>query len=68
MKKQIWQDEIIEEIHRVRDAYASRFNYDIAAMVADAQERQHQSGRELVTLPPKRFEQPYATEEQPKAA
>lgn len=64
----MWNDEIVEEIHRVRETYASRFNYDIAAMVKDAQDRQCLSGHEVITLPPKRPGQPYITEEQPKAA
>jgi len=31
----VWKGEIIDEIHRLREEYAARFNYDIAAMVRD---------------------------------
>jgi len=64
----MWKDEIVEEIRQGREAYAAKFNYDIAAMVRDAQQRQQQSGRELVTLPPKRPEPLPDVEKQRKAA
>lgn len=56
----VWKDEIVDEIHRGREEYAARFNYDIAAMVRDIQQRQDQerlNGRVYVTLPPKRVEE-----------
>lgn len=31
---------ILEEIHRVRDKYAARFNYDLKAMYRDLKARQ----------------------------
>lgn len=31
---------IIEELHRIREAHAKRFNYDLDAIVADLQRRQ----------------------------
>jgi hypothetical protein len=27
----MWEDEIVEEIHHVREAYAKSFNYDLRA-------------------------------------
>jgi hypothetical protein len=38
-----WRDEIVEEVRAAREAYASRFHYDLDAMFADlkAKERQH---------------------------
>lgn len=67
----MWQDEIVEEIHRVRDAYAARFDYDLDAIFNDIRQRQEQerrNGTVYVSLPPKRPEQSYVQEEQPKAA
>ena len=29
----MWHDPIVDDIHRVREAYAAKFNHDIAAMV-----------------------------------
>lgn len=34
------KDPIVEEIHRFREEYAKRFNYDIDAMFADIQAKQ----------------------------
>ncbi|MBL8191409.1 MAG: hypothetical protein JNK38_25555 [Acidobacteria bacterium] len=33
-------DPIIEELHQVREQFAARFNYDVAAMVAYLREQQ----------------------------
>ncbi len=47
-------DEIVEEIHKIRQEYAKSFNYDLEAIFADLQKKQAESGREVVKLPPKR--------------
>lgn len=49
----MWQDEIIDEIHKFRAEHAKSFNYDLDAMFADWQKRQAESSREVVSLPPK---------------
>lgn len=46
----MWKDEIVEEIHRVREEYAKSFNYDLNAIFADLRKKQEESGREVVTL------------------
>ena len=38
----MWHDPIVDDIHRVREAYAAKFNHDIAAMVRDLQEKAKQ--------------------------
>lgn len=50
----MWQDEIVEEIHKIREAHAKAFNYDLRAMFADWQKKQNASGRKVVTLSPKK--------------
>jgi hypothetical protein len=50
----MWQDEILDEIHKIREEHAKSFNYDLDAMFADWQKRQAEGGREVVSLPPKR--------------
>jgi len=50
----MWQDEILEEIHRIREEHAKSFNYDLDAMFADWGKKQAESGRQVVSLPPKR--------------
>lgn len=46
----MWIDEIVEEIHQVREEYAKSFNYDLDAIFADLRKKQEESGREVVTL------------------
>ena len=46
----MWTDEIVEEIHRIREEYAKSFNYDLDAIFADLRKKQAESGREVVTL------------------
>jgi hypothetical protein len=33
-------DPIVEEVHRIRRAYAARFNFDLGAIARDVMERQ----------------------------
>lgn len=48
------QDEIVEEIHRIREEYSRSFNHDLKAIFADLQKQQAESGREVVSLSRKR--------------
>ena len=41
-------DPIVDEVRRVRDAYAARFNYDLDAMFQDIKERERKSGLRFV--------------------
>ena len=50
----MWKDEIVEEVRRIRDAQAAKFNYDIKAIVEDARKRQEASGRKTVSFPPRK--------------
>ena len=46
----MWEDEILEEIHKIREEHAKSFNYDMKAICADWRKKQAQSGRKLVNL------------------
>lgn len=46
----MWQDEVLNEIHKIREEHAKSFNYDLDAMFADWQKKQSESGREVVNL------------------
>jgi hypothetical protein len=46
----MYQDEIVEEIHRIREEYSQSFNHDLKAIFADLQKQQVESGREVVSL------------------
>ena len=43
------RDPIVEEIRRVPEELAKEFDYDLGAICRSAREREHQSGREVVT-------------------
>jgi len=49
----MWQDEILEEIHQIREEHAKSFNYNFKAIFADWQRKQATNGRQLVSLQPK---------------
>jgi len=46
----MWTDEIVEEIHRIREEYAKSFNHDLDAIFADLRKKEAESGREVVNL------------------
>ncbi len=46
----MWTDEIVEEIHRIREKYAKSFNYDLDAIFADLRKKEAESGRQVVNL------------------
>lgn len=48
------KDPIVEEVRRLREAYASKFDFDLDALVADLKAQEAKSARRLVTLPPRR--------------
>ena len=50
----MWQDEIVEEIHQIREAYAKSFNYDLEAIFEDLRKKEAESGRDVVSLSRKR--------------
>jgi len=45
-----WNDEIVEEVRRVRQENAEKFNFDISAICADIRRKQAESGRKVVSL------------------
>ncbi|MEC4983904.1 MAG: hypothetical protein SAJ37_00675 [Oscillatoria sp. PMC 1068.18] len=44
------KDEILAEIHRIREEHAKSFNYDIKAICEDLRRKQAASGRRVVSL------------------
>jgi len=43
-------DPIVDEVRRIRDAYAARFNYDLRAIFEDIKEQQKRSGLKFVSF------------------
>jgi hypothetical protein len=50
----IWKDEIVEEVHRIREEYAAKFDHDIDAIYADIRRQQDESDREFISFPPRK--------------
>jgi hypothetical protein len=46
------RDPIIEDLHKVREAYAERFGNDLRAISADARRKQGSRGHRVVPVPP----------------
>lgn len=51
----MWNDPIIEEIHKIREEHAAKFNYDLRAIVREYQEQQKRSGKAVVSFSEKNF-------------
>jgi hypothetical protein len=56
----VFSDPIVDEIKRIREQYAARFNYDLKAMVRDLQSRQRDGNRQVVRREPRRPQKPAA--------
>ncbi|MGI8494874.1 MAG: hypothetical protein ACR2L1_06130 [Pyrinomonadaceae bacterium] len=53
----MWKDEIVEEVRKVRDEYAAKFDYNLNAIYEDIKKQEKKSRRKIVNLPSKRVEQ-----------
>ena len=50
----MWHDPIVEEIHKIREALAAQFQYDVQALGKFFQAQQQAEHREVVTRAPRR--------------
>lgn len=50
----MWKDEIVEEVRKIRDAHAKKYNYDPDAIYEALKKAEKQSGREFVQPPDKK--------------
>jgi hypothetical protein len=48
-------DPIVEEVRRLREEHAARFNYGVDAIFEDLRKRQKEMDRPLVSLPARRL-------------
>lgn len=52
-------DPIVEELRKIREAHAARFNYDLRAICEDLRKQEQEAerqGQQFITLPPRRIE------------
>jgi hypothetical protein len=47
-------DDLVLEVRKVREAYAKQFGYDLRAIHRDLKKQEQASGRQIVSLPPRR--------------
>ena len=47
------KDPIVEEIRKLRELHAAKFNHDLGAICADLKEKEKDCGHRVVSLPPK---------------
>lgn len=49
----MWQDTIVEEVRKVRQEHAEKFNFDLKAIFADLKKQEAMSSRKIIKLTPK---------------
>jgi hypothetical protein len=49
--KKTWDDPIVAEVRRAREAHAAQFNYDLEAIFRDIKAKEQSSGRRYVRYP-----------------
>ena len=49
----MFKDPIVEEVRDARQKHAARFNYDLRRIAEDLRAKEQQSGRKIVSFPPK---------------
>lgn len=47
----MWEDPIVAEVRKVREAHAARFNYDLKAIYQDLKQQEQASERVFVSYP-----------------
>jgi len=50
----MWNDEIVEEVRKHREAYAAKFNFDLQAMYEDLKKAERKSKHKKVSFKPKK--------------
>ena len=48
-------DPIVNEVRRVRETHAERFNYDLQAIYLDLKNQERMSGKEFLSYAPRRL-------------
>jgi len=61
------RDPIVDEVRQFRDAHAKHFQYDLEAIYRDIRAKQTQSGRQVVSLPPRPVQAPLVPTGKPAA-
>jgi hypothetical protein len=49
----MYKDPIVEAVRAARQKHAAQFNYDLRKIAEDLRAKEQQSGRKIVSFPPK---------------
>lgn len=49
------KDPVVEEIRKIREIHAAKFNYDVRSICADLKNKEKICNHPVVSLPPKRI-------------
>jgi len=52
----MWTDPIVDELHRIREEHAARFNFDLDAIVADLRRVEAEWPGPKIAPPPRQLE------------
>lgn len=63
----MWNDPIVEEIHKIREAYAARFNHDFDAIYEDIKRQEGENGRAFIGLTAIRPQEEAESKSMPRA-
>lgn len=47
----MWEDLIVEVIHKIRQEHARKFNFDLKAIYNELKAQEKKSGRQIISLP-----------------
>lgn len=47
----MWEDPIVEEIHKIREEHARKLNFDLQAIYNDVKAQEKKSERRIISLP-----------------
>ncbi|MBI4847609.1 MAG: hypothetical protein HY808_03410 [Nitrospirae bacterium] len=50
----MWKDGIVEDVRKVREDHARKFNHNLDAIYQDLKKQEKRGGRKVVSLPAKR--------------
>jgi len=51
----MWEDPFVEEVRKIRQAHAARFNFDLRAIYRELKQQEKDSGRIFVSFPARRI-------------
>ena len=58
----MWEDPIVEEVRKVREAHAAQFNFELRAIYRDLKEQERKSGKAFVSYQPRRVQRAVQSE------